>query len=231
MRSLTILSGAAFTIVAVTACQPTEQVQHIQVEPLQVSVQSSSSSTAITQIAYSSASSAPILMSRRACTNEDFYNIEAKWQRGEPTTTVAFEHPELSFSVPYNPAWGSTACQLEPYSSSQRGIEFGPADIFEGGGAARFGFVEIRDARTKQQVVDTVRRNREEEKREFGTTLGTGPEVRTINGNTVVEYGEGGFCEATFFEVIGTKHNYVFQSACDVELPLVRQALSSLVIH
>ncbi len=182
-------------------------------------------------------SSKAVSDSRPACTPDDFLprmeqseTWSTSWNSGEAMTTIALERPNKGFSVtiPYNPLWGNSDCQLSAYEEDEKTISFGFAGVFEGGGVMTFNRITVSPSRSAEQAITAITAAQEPDRKLGILPPGMEPKDTTINGNTAVQYFSGGFCDQTYFEVIGKKYNYVFSSICNVDEVGIKAALESL---
>ena len=182
----------------------------------------------------SASSSAP-----RFCDATDFApdGTMETWYTDAATTAVEVDRPDLGFrvSIPYNPSWGSPelGCVLTPFDewnhAGEEGVQFGFAGVFEGGGVTRFDVLAAVPARTTDEALEAARN--EQERSGLPVQPGAEPTVLDINGNTVVRHGASGFCDETYFEVVGKTRNYSARSVCDVDPDGLRAALETLVLY
>ena len=226
MKSLYRKILASTGLFLLLGCQP--------VPPKNPEVPSVSSSSAASSI---SSSSVPAAISRRPCVPSDFEFGGEEWGRSwnadASVTTVHFESPKrgLSFDIPYNPAWGNKNCQLAPYDETENGMAFGFAGIFEGGGATRFSRMDFLPPRSAKEALAAAKETQRPDEQQGLIQEKARPVIVTINGNAAVQYSLGGFCDQTYFEVVGKKFNYLFESTCNVELTDILPALKSLRIQ
>jgi hypothetical protein len=219
MKKVSITALTAPFLLGLLACS----TQNVIEDTLSTASQSSSSSVEL----------------RRSCTNGDFRGPEKNyelwmnsWNTDESTTTISLERPDKGFSViiPYNSSWGNSDCQLSPYGEDENTVRFGFAGVFEGGGAIRFNSMILAPARSASQTMTTIMERQRPDREQGILPPGMEPRIITVNGNTAVEYFDGGFCGQTSYEVIGKKFNYVFSSTCDVDISGLKTTLNSLKI-
>lgn len=149
-----------------------------------------------------------------------------------PTETVEYRNTEvgITFSVPYNPAWGNAKYKIRPFDEHRdaRGnvdsVWFGPSGPFEGGGWVRWMFLSVRPASSTQDVIAALKAEAQrngfiDENRIQTEDLG--------EGRQGVVYYSDGLCDLVSVVVIGKKFNYELSVPCGAE-NLVRESLLSV---
>ncbi|MFO0702825.1 MAG: hypothetical protein U0514_03085 [Candidatus Andersenbacteria bacterium] len=133
----------------------------------------------------------------------------------DATTTVPFDSVKLGFSldVPWNPAWGTSACRVNPFELTSTGdgyqaLLFGP--LIEGeGGLGRLYSLRVLPGRSASKASDAIQT---ENSKEF---LTEGPTHETIAGFETVTYATSGLCDLLSVELINPLgSNYQLNGGC-----------------
>ncbi len=147
----------------------------------------------------------------RFCTKgDDCQNKFKNINKDESNTTVRYSNSDLgiAFDVPYNTSWINDQYKLNPYDSaiSSTGdtvLYFGPMGLNCEGICAisrRHYSLRIIQPESAEKVMQ----------RYSGINL-YGPEVVFIGGLKAVKYAETAMGDGYYVEVVGTKHNYIFE--------------------
>lgn len=128
------------------------------------------------------------------------------------TTTSVYTNVAkgISFTLPYNPKWGTSKYRINPYdrgtiySSGAERIVFGKIAPFEGCLVVRDYVLEFLSAKSASQLTSNIAKDE----------LNHGIITKQLNGLQVVEYTGEGLCSYPTVIVIGQKFNYQFNYIC-----------------
>lgn len=132
----------------------------------------------------------------------------------DPTTTVHFSKADFGFAIdlPWNPAWGTSQCRVNPYEVFTSGdgfptVSFGPLEEGEGG-LGRTYSISVRPGRSASTAFAAIGK----EIKDIQTQAPTRERLSDIE---VMTYGENGLCDMYFAEVINPLvKNYVLSGGC-----------------
>lgn len=142
-----------------------------------------------------------------SCDNE--FNTDAA------TMVIPYVNREkgISFTVPYNPAWGNEKFRINPYEEVQGDlsyhVEYGPLVVFEGCGWDRTNSVSFSEPKSASAYIAELKAEND-----YPESYSLPPTIVHINGLEVVKYMTDGFCSYPTMVVIGKKHNYSFGPIC-----------------
>lgn len=134
---------------------------------------------------------------------------------GDPTVGVRVVRQDLgiSFTVPYDRAWGTRDYFVLPYEEKERGI-IGFGRLLACGQKREFDMVAT-DPVSLEVTKDTAQASMD---KAYGKENPVHKmDVRKINGKDVVIWYDPGMCDYVFIELIGEDHNYLFSRMCGAE--------------
>lgn len=124
-----------------------------------------------------------------------------------PNTNIKYVNKEfgISFEIPYNKNWGNKDCVVLPYfqyktSGKTDEVVFGQPRAFV---ADQYLF-SVAPARSSREIVD-------EQTNIVGGDPSPDPKAKKINNHETVTYESYGEIDSLIIEVIGGKHNYLFE--------------------